>query len=225
MNESSTIPTPFEEIPRILERYMPASIAKGVLAQVLRSRNLVAGGLRKPEDVSIAIEALQKAIEIFIHDGSLLDACKRDLRRLARGREDGELDWDTAAVNVEITTDLQMVRARNIAKTMAEAKGFSKTDQIKIATAVSELARNILRYAEKGRVKVECGRDQSRDFIQITALDQGQGIPNLDEILAGRYKSETGLGLGILGCKRLMDEFDIQSVMGKGTMVTLRKYL
>ena len=106
----------------------------------------------------------------------------------------------------------------------AKALGFDHTDQIKISTAVSELGRNIVNYAGRGTIRL-MRSPGSRNGMFVEARDDGPGIPNVDLILSGKYVSRTGLGLGIVGCKRLMDELSVQSVVGKGTCVTMVKYL
>ena len=116
------------------------------------------------------------------------------------------------------------MRARAQAKTAAQALGFAHTQQIKVSTAVSELARNVYRYAGGGTLRIEALRGP-KPAIVIHSEDNGPGIPNLQQILAGQYTSKTGMGLGILGCKRLMDEFEISSGAGRGTRVRACLYL
>lgn len=107
---------------------------------------------------------------------------------------------------------------------MADAAGFSIPDAVKIATVVSELARNIVVYAQKGRVEFEVFRTP-RVGIEIVAFDDGPGIADVAHILSGKYRSRTGMGLGLLGSKRLVDEFTVDSAPGKGTRVVARKYV
>lgn len=107
---------------------------------------------------------------------------------------------------------------------IALAMGFPQADAIRIATVISELGRNIERYAGGGFITLtvytgKCPR------IQITAEDQGPGIPNLDLVVAGGHSTSNGLGLGVSGSKRLMDEFEIQSMVGVGTRITAVKRL
>ena len=106
---------------------------------------------------------------------------------------------------------------------MAAELGFDRASTIKVATAVSELARNIFNYAGSGIV-VLAPLEGHRVGMRILAEDQGPGIPNLDDILEGNYRSRTGMGLGILGSRKIMDSFDIQSTPGKGTRVVMQKY-
>jgi serine/threonine-protein kinase RsbT len=107
---------------------------------------------------------------------------------------------------------------------MADAAGFSIPDAVKIATVVSELAHNIVVYAQKGRIEFEVFR-APRVAIEIVATDDGPGIADVAHILSGKYRSRTGMGLGLLGSKRLVDEFSVDSAPGKGTRVVARKYV
>lgn len=116
-----------------------------------------------------------------------------------------------------------MVQARQRAREIAAALGFEHQEQIRLATAVSELARNAFRYAEGGSVEFYV-RDASPQVFVICVSDTGRGIPNLDEILDGRYVSKTGLGKGIIGIKRLMEHFRISSTSA-GTQVEFGKPL
>lgn len=116
-----------------------------------------------------------------------------------------------------------MVQARQRAREIAALLGFDNQEQIRLATATSEMARNAYRYARGGKVSfdVEIGRNQ---VLEITVSDTGPGIDNLNEIFEGRYRSSTGMGLGIVGTKRLMDNFEITSSPA-GTLVKMGKDL
>lgn len=126
---------------------------------------------------------------------------------------------------VEVRNEADIVGARVRAKAMAESLGFGFMDQTRIATAVSELARNAFQFAGGGKVtiKPECG--QGRKGIVIVVEDHGPGIENLELALKGGYSTGGGLGLGLSGSKKLMDEFYIKTKIGEGTTVTLRKWL
>lgn len=104
--------------------------------------------------------------------------------------------------------------------TQALTKGFfSVTDCVRLATAVSELARNIYMYAKTGTVELKLVDESSHWRFEVDARDQGPGIPNLELILSGAYKSRTGLGRGIIGTRSLLDEMKIESAAGKGTRI------
>ncbi|MDW8406076.1 anti-sigma regulatory factor, partial [Chloroflexus sp.] len=110
-----------------------------------------------------------------------------------------------------IRSDLDIVIARTMARDMAKALGFGPIDQARIATAVSELARNIFLYAGTGNVTVRDIEKGSRKGIEIICEDQGPGIPNIDLVMQDGYSTSRGMGMGLPGAKRLMDEFDIKS--------------
>lgn len=96
---------------------------------------------------------------------------------------------------------------------------FGSTDGVRLATAVSELARNIYMYAQKGRVTLKLTEESTQWFFEVTAVDSGPGIPNLELIMSGQYRSRTGLGRGILGTRALLDSMTIDSAPGKGTHI------
>lgn len=121
-----------------------------------------------------------------------------------------------------LSTERDVVNARQRARSIAEALGFDHHDQIRIATSVSEIARNAFRYAKGGSVSFAV--DPEGRMLRIAVTDQGGGIPHLDTVLGGSYQSSTGLGMGILGTQRLMDEFSIQS-NSQGTSVQFGKSL
>lgn len=122
-----------------------------------------------------------------------------------------------------LRTERDVVLARQRAREIAATLGLDNQEQIRIATATSEMARNAFRYARQGKVSfsVYLGVPQA---LEVMISDAGPGIKNLDEIFSGRYRSETGLGMGIIGTRRLMDEFDIQSG-AEGTSVRMTKRL
>lgn len=117
-----------------------------------------------------------------------------------------------------------VVAARRSGLEAALALGFHQAEATKIAVVISELARNIERYAGTGTITliVQAGPD---GYVKIVAEDHGPGIPDVARVLAGGYTTSKGLGLGLSGSKRLMDEFDIQSTVGMGTRVTAVKWL
>ncbi len=129
----------------------------------------------------------------------------------------------TRLLTVRVARDEDVVAARQRARQVADALGFDGQDQTRISTVVSEMARNAARYAGGGTV--EFGLDVDDGALSITVADQGPGIPHLDEVMSGRYRSSTGMGLGIQGARRIMDTFQISSVPGRGTNVHMTKAL
>jgi signal transduction histidine kinase len=126
-------------------------------------------------------------------------------------------------LTTEITSEYDNVLARQRARQIAGLLGFDAQDQTRLATAVSEIARNAYQYASGGRVAFEL--DPNPPALVITVRDRGPGVARLTDVRAGRYRSPTGMGLGILGARRLSDRFDIRSDASSGTTVVLAKYL
>jgi len=126
-------------------------------------------------------------------------------------------------LNLTLRTERDVVQARQRAREVAAELGLDNQDQIRLATATSEIARNAFRYARNGKVSFAVGLEPPQ-CLEVTVSDSGPGIPHLDEILDGRYKSETGLGMGIVGTRRLMDGFAIDAP-ASGTTVRMIKHI
>lgn len=126
---------------------------------------------------------------------------------------------------VKIYNEWDIVAARQLGRSAAKEIGFGNVDQARITTAISELARNIYLYAEKGIITVERVAEQDRIGLKIIAEDQGPGIKNIAKAMEDGYSSSGGLGAGLPGVKRLMDEFSIQSEVGVGTTIITYKWL
>ena len=123
---------------------------------------------------------------------------------------------------VEIRYEHDVVLARQRARQVAAALMFDSQDQTRIATAVSEIARNAFQYAGGGTIEFQIDQ-RPEQMLMITIRDKGRGIGNLQQILDGKYQSRTGMGLGLLGAKRLMDFFNVENVPGSGTTVVMGK--
>ncbi|MEH2077039.1 MAG: ATP-binding protein [Nostoc sp.] len=129
----------------------------------------------------------------------------------------------TIVFTLEIHYEQDVVQARQRTREIAEQLGFDAQDQARLATAVSEIARNAFQYARGGTVEF-CVAGEPQAFL-IRIQDRGGGIPHLADILAGRYTSDTGMGLGIMGSRKLMDSFEMESLPGEGTTVVMSKRL
>jgi serine/threonine-protein kinase RsbT len=131
----------------------------------------------------------------------------------------------TAEERIPIQSEQDIVRARQRAREVARTLGFGMVDQSRIATAVSELARNVVRYASDGRgdayIRTLTGETVG---IEIVVADNGPGIENVEEALRDGFSSGSGMGMGLPGARRLMDELVIDSVPRRGTAVTIRKW-
>ena len=126
-------------------------------------------------------------------------------------------------VRVPVRVDADVVAARQAARELAARLDFSPTDLTVIATAVSEVVRNIVRFADYGEVVVDL-LDEPRRGIRVTARDTGPGIPDVERALRDGYSTYQGLGIGLPGARRLMDEFELVSESGRGTTVTMIKW-
>ena len=128
-----------------------------------------------------------------------------------------------AGVQVFIRSDVDIVTARQAARELASRLGFSRTDLTLIATAVSEVTRNIVRFAGSGEIVIELVEGPRRG-LRVVATDHGPGIDDVHKALTDGYSTYNGLGLGLPGARRLMDEFELVSKAGAGTTVTMTKW-
>lgn len=126
---------------------------------------------------------------------------------------------------VVIERDTDIVTARQKGRELAAAAGFSSTDQTIIALAISEIARNIVSYAQRGKVMLHRMDEGGRRGIEIVAQDEGPGIADVELAMRDGYSTAKSLGVGLPGAKRVMDEFELVSAPGKGTTVTMKKWL
>jgi signal transduction histidine kinase/CheY-like chemotaxis protein len=127
--------------------------------------------------------------------------------------------------SVAVRHEQDVVLARQRARQIAGLLGFDKQDQTRVATAVSEIARNAFRYAGGGNVDFSLDEGTAPGLLEIRVADRGPGITDLERILEGRYSSPTGMGIGLTGARRLMDHFTIETAPQRGTTVVLRKLL
>jgi serine/threonine-protein kinase RsbT len=127
-------------------------------------------------------------------------------------------------VRVPIVADADIVVARGEGRALAGRLGFSRTDATLIATAISEVGRNILVHAGSGEVEIAEAADNQRVAIVVVARDEGPGIADVERALSEGFATGNGLGLGLPGSRRLMDEFVIDTKVGQGTTVTMRKW-
>ncbi|HSF15242.1 MAG TPA: anti-sigma regulatory factor [Vicinamibacteria bacterium] len=125
---------------------------------------------------------------------------------------------------IRVTSELDIVRAREKGRTLAAELGFSSVDLTAVATAISELARNIVIYAHLGDIVLQPLNSGNRCGLLVVASDEGPGIADVSRALQDGYSSSGSLGLGLPGTRRLMDEFEIFSQVGKGTRVTIKKW-
>jgi serine/threonine-protein kinase RsbT len=123
-----------------------------------------------------------------------------------------------------IENELDIIAARRCAKEVAKELGFSTVDQVRIATAISELARNVVLYAKEGSIIVRALCEGERKGLEISVADNGPGIPNVELAMTDGYSTSGGLGAGLPGARRLMDTFRVDSQLGQGTTIVARKW-
>ena len=128
-------------------------------------------------------------------------------------------------VNVPIRSDSDVVTARQRGRELAARVGFSTTDQTLFATAISEVARNIVSYAGHGEILLSGIEEGTRRGIQVVARDQGPGIADVELAMRDGYSTGNSLGVGLPGARRLVDDFELKSEPGLGTTITLKKWL
>jgi len=131
--------------------------------------------------------------------------------------------FDETCVSIE--RDLDVVTARQKGRALAVATGFSRTDQTIIALAISEIARNIISYAQRGKITLARLDEGGRRGVVIVARDDGPGIPDIELAMRDGYSTAKSLGVGLPGAKRVMDDFELVSAPGCGTTITMKKWI
>ncbi|MGA0599252.1 anti-sigma regulatory factor [Caulobacter sp. KR2-114] len=130
----------------------------------------------------------------------------------------------TQAFRVAVSRDADIVTARQLGRELATKAGFTGSDLTLIATAISEVARNIVAYAAHGEILLDLAERNGVSGLQVIAQDHGPGIADIDQAMRDGFSTGKSLGLGLPGARRLMDEFEIESEVGKGTTVVMRKW-
>jgi serine/threonine-protein kinase RsbT len=199
-----------DDIRALLERFLSPLIARPMLQKALRERNLTAERFKDGDAYKI-YPLLQRGLSLFVAEhereralGALEELCERN-----------QPGAEPCQIKIYSENDISVVR--NEARRICEEVGAGSYTIQKVTTIVSELARNIVSYATSGTLEIVPITGQGRRII-LRAADTGPGIPNLELVLSGRYRSKTGLGRGLLGTKRLADHFDV-ATGATGTLV------
>jgi len=203
----------------VLGQYFSSSLARALLTSTLRRAKLDGGALGA-HSLGEAVNALERALPMYLGDAGRRGECMTQLRKLAPVPA---TPGTTTSTVIQVRTADDVSNVCEVGRDIACQVGFPHVAQTKIATAIAELARNILLYAIAGEVRIAI-LEASRRGVEVTAVDQGPGITDLELVMSGQYRSRTGMGMGLRGAKRLMDEFDITS-SPKGTRVLARKYI
>lgn len=194
-------------------------------ARVLAEARRATGRERSPlgtRDVWLLLLELPNLMAKHVGPGTVARALEELNALAAEGPVSSQRPAGIVALSIQKESDVVDARSKAIA--VAQLAGFVMADAVKVATVVSELARNVLQYAGSGAIEIVSITGRRRG-VQVIARDAGPGIANAEEILAGRYKSRTGMGLGLVGSKRLMDTLEIKGEAGRGTVVTAAKFV
>jgi serine/threonine-protein kinase RsbT len=162
------------------------------------------------------LDAIERSLSFYVAESGAARRCRRELEALtmpASGPVSGP-----RPVTLRIRSEDDVLRARTEARAFAAARGFTTVGQTRLMTAVSELARNIALYAGEGQIDLT--PISTPAGVEIVARDRGPGIPNLDRIMAGDYRSRLGMGLGLRGVKKLAERFEVRTEVGRGTTVS-----
>jgi serine/threonine-protein kinase RsbT len=185
----------------VLSQYLSKVNTGLALDRALARADLTPASLDE-QHISTVIPHLERSLNLFVERGRL-PRLLGDLRAQAAPPS-------VEACTVLLTCEADLSEARLVARKMCQDLGAPSLVQQKVITLVSELARNIVLYAERGHLDL-APQVEPHKLILVRARDEGPGIVNLDQILAGQYKSKTGLGMGLRGCKRMADRFAIET--------------
>jgi len=192
----------YQRLNQIVSRYLSGVNAQSVLGRALRESGLDQERLRT-SDLSILLPKLDRGIRLFLVPSQQLELWT-ELTELA------EAPPPSSRHRVPIRSEQDVSHARVLARSVCEENGSRTLTRQTVATIVSELARNIVSYTSGGAIELDVVAGKAPKVV-IRATDEGRGIPNLDEIFSGRYRSTTGLGKGLLGVKRLSNRFEIET--------------
>lgn len=209
----------YEKTLKELERFLSPATARALLTRSLKEQGLSASTISQSDLVRMS-KGLRRGVRLFVEPAQREEA-EREIASYCGG---GDTDLPEG-VSIEIVGESDISRVRALTRRLCTACGASPYSMQKVATVVSELARNIVLYAGKGEITITPKQRTNGELfvpkthVVIRASDRGPGIPNIDQILSGKYKSKTGLGKGLLGTKRLAESFNIKS-NSSGTTIT-----
>jgi serine/threonine-protein kinase RsbT len=198
----------------VLRRYVSGPTAQSILG-VARQRAGIPGSALTRAQLRDMLDPIERSLAFFLTDASQAKSCRQALEALATAQPQASAP---KPIVVRVAVEDDVARARSEARLLAVMLGFTLVGQTRLMTAVSELARNIVQYAGEGHV--DLNPTTSPPGIEIVARDRGPGIAKLAHVMSGNYKSKLGMGLGLLGVKKISERFDVQTEAGQGTTVT-----
>jgi serine/threonine-protein kinase RsbT len=211
-----------QQIESVLGRHVSKITARAVLQHTIRLSRADLGRPDRLDRERFGV-SLNPAVRLFATDARQVSACVADVNILLDRLIPRPERQTEEAIEVNVLREEDIVAARGAVRDLARSLGFTTQDQIKLATATSELARNIVQYATKGKVTVRALKGASPG-LEVVAEDEGSGIADLEEVLAGRRFSKGGMGRGLAGTRELVDDFHVETGEGCGTRVTIRKF-
>lgn len=231
-----------EQAFHIIEGYTGSIVARSIVSVAVEQAGIDTERAT-PTELALLIEKIDSGLRAFLSEGSKVETALAEVRNAlgAAASSVSVLPPQTPAIpsfssaqatvvqqtaegkRIDINEEYDIVSARGECRDMCAQIGFTALDQVKIATVVSELARNIVQYAGKGYI-VLTAVSGAKSGIEIVAVDHGKGIPHIGVVMSGSYESETGMGVGLIGTKRLMDDFELNTG-ASGTRIIARKYL
>jgi serine/threonine-protein kinase RsbT len=197
-------------------------VANSLMSLSITTANVNLRSLEPGDELRLFRE-LEKAIRICLQNPAAQNECIHSLSKILVPKNNAPLKQNKRT-EVPIITESDIVTARSLGRKMCKEIGFSPTDQIKLATAVSELARNIVQYGGRGKI-VLTALNGTKPGLEVCARDEGPAIENVDYVLSGQYRSKIGIGRGLAETKNLVDDLEIKTDARNGTKVTARKYL
>ncbi|MBN1962087.1 MAG: ATP-binding protein [Deltaproteobacteria bacterium] len=208
-----------EKMQEILRDAVGEIVARAILFSTVKASGL---NFEMPRgtDVDRFLNRLSVSLNAHMHDDKSRAQCLNRMRfLLLKAYKTTEVP---NAITTLINNEYDILAARKSGQDLCMAAGFPASIQIRVATAISELARNIVKYTKGGEivVSIKTGDPMS---VEVIAKDNGLGINNIEQILNGEYISKTGMGRGLLGVKALMDELRIDTIPGRGTKITAIK--
>lgn len=195
----------YDQLSDVVRRYISAVNAHAILRQVVIDCRKTPALLTKA-DVPLILPKLDRALALFLEPAQR-STLRAEIEALGGAQKQA---GGMRAHTIQIRAEPDITEARMVARTMCTELNAKPLQTHKVSIAVSELARNIVSYTPGGHIELT-PHSMPPKSISIVSVDTGRGIPNLSEILSGQYRSKTGLGLGILGTKRISDKFDIKS--------------
>ncbi len=215
-----------EDVRAVLASYLSRVTASSILRAAAARAGVSASDIARVGLDAAVLRELRRGIAMFVPEAKQAECVGRLQRLLVEAPPSGAAGRRVhlVAQEMEIRGENGIIDARTRARSLAAELGFRSTDQYQIATAVSELSRNVLRYAGTGKVRLGAITTPRRGMIVI-AEDHGPGIEDLALVLSDAYRSTTGMGRGLRGCKEIMDDFEVDTGRERGTTVTVRKYL